>query len=78
MAERENPPQGYEWPNNGEVYERARMECLDLAAKAEAEGDAEGAAVWRERAETDRRLRNRDYNEHQRRVAGRRARHGAW
>jgi len=78
MAERENPPGGGQWPNNGEVYERGRIGCLDLAAKAEAEGDAEGAAVWRERAETDRRLRNRDYNEHQRRMLNRRIRRGAW
>ena len=76
MAEREKPPGGGEWPN-GEVDERGRLSCLDLAAKAEAEGDAEGAAVWLERAEKYRRLRNMHYNEYQRRVAGRRARHGA-
>ena len=75
-VERENPPGGGRWPNNGEVDEAHRQECLRVAADLEAKGEAEHAAKFRGFAEEARRRRNRAYNNEQRRLAGMRARHG--
>lgn len=76
MAERENPPGGGMWPDNGEVYERARVSSAGEAEKCEVAGNNEKAAFWRDRAGMSRKLRDRCYKEHQRRMMNRRVRRG--
>jgi hypothetical protein len=78
MAERESPPDGGTWPNNGEVYERARVTNEELADKAEAYGDVAGAKLHREIARQSRVNRDRCYSEHLRHMMNRRVRHGTW
>jgi len=34
---------GERWPGNGEVYERNRVECLEIAERMRAEGNIAGA-----------------------------------
>ena len=74
--EREDPPGGGRWPNNGEVDERARQQYLHLAEVADAAGTHEVADKWRRAAEEARRRRNRAYNDQQRRLASWRGRRG--
>ena len=78
MAERETPPEGGTWPNNGEVYERARMEAEQRAEKAQAAGEIAEAVTNHCLAAGQRRERDRCYREHWRRVVNRRVRYGTW
>jgi len=76
---REAPPAGYyEWPDNGEVYERSRVSLLLLAERADAEGRVDDAAALRAWAAAQKRRRDRCCREHERRVAGRRSRRGRY
>lgn len=76
---REKPPAGlYEWPNNGEIYERLRVGLLEEAAKAEAAGDLDRRDELRLRASVQKRERNRCYEEHQRRELNRRVKRGGY
>ena len=74
---RERPPSGeHEWPNNGEINERLRVNLLELAERAEAEGRDGEAADLRTRAAWQRKERDRLYRDHERRMLNRRIRHG--
>ena len=72
MVERESPPGGGAWQNNGEVYEYLRVGLLAQAEKAEADGNTDEAANLRARAAQQRRERDRCYREHERRTLNRR------
>jgi hypothetical protein len=75
---RENPPTyGPDWPNNGEVHERMRVDLLERAEQAEAAGDIALGEELRERASVQRRMRDECYKEHRRRMMNRRVRRGA-
>ena len=76
MSEREDPPRGGDWPNNGEIHERARVDLMVRAEAAESAGDVALGEELRERAAFQRRERDRCLEVHERRIAWRRARHG--
>lgn len=76
MAEREKPPEGGLWPNNGEVYETSRVWHESKAETCEAAGEIEQAKQWRRRAVQSRRYRDSAYAQHQRRMMNRRVRRG--
>ncbi len=76
---RDEPPQyGPEWPNNGEIYERLRVDLLLRAEEAEAAGDVVLGEELRARALFQRKERDRAFREHDRRMISRRARRGAF
>jgi hypothetical protein len=59
---RERPPSGeHEWPNNGEINERLRVNLLELAERAEAEGRDEFAVPAVHQAHGERALRFRAF-----------------
>jgi hypothetical protein len=69
---REAPPRhGPDWPNNGEIYERMRVDLLVRAEEAEAAGEVELGEELRERAAFQRRERNRCFEVHDRRILNR-------
>lgn len=65
------------WPNNGEVWEKARVWAAAEAEKGEVAGNDEKAAFWRDVAGANRTLRDKCYSEHQRRMMNRRVRRGS-
>ena len=70
-VERESPPGGGPWPNNGDIYERLRVSLLEQAERAEADGHTDEAADLRAGAAYQRRERDRCYREHERRMLNR-------
>lgn len=77
-AERERPPGGGLWLNNGEVHERQRVSCLEHAERAESEGDEAGAAHWHALAKDARLYRDRSHAEGLRRQMNSRIKHGRY
>ena len=70
---REHPPRyGPDWPNNGELCERLRVDLLLRAEEAEAAGDTSLGEELRARALIQRKERDRLYREHERRMLNRR------